>query len=102
MTLAEWALLASCLAGAAVTFFLAVYMTVAPWWRSQEGQNVVLLSAVIVLAAALAIVGRLGFLDVARVGAIVVWTTVAIAYVWRTGLVLRAQGILRRRKPPQH
>lgn len=91
MDLTMMALIASCVAGAVATAFLIEYMVLAPWWKSQVGKNVVLLTAIIIVAAALAIVGRLGWVEVARVGSVVVWFGVAAVYVWRIWMLAKAQ-----------
>lgn len=100
----DWTQVATMVAGVAVTGFVIAYTIIARWWRTQEGQNVVLLSVLILAAASIGFLRRLGFPDLANVLAALVWTGVAVSYVWMTGLLFRAQGVhrmlnRRRRRP---
>lgn len=89
---------------APILVFVLIYCVVARWWRSQEGQNVVLLSVLLLLLASLSIVSRAGFPELARTLASILWCGVGAIYVWRTGLLLRAQGFIGdvERRPDPH
>ena len=91
----DWTQIATILAGSAVLVFILTYMVIARWWRSQEGQTIVILSVLIVLAASIGITRRYGFPAIANVMAIVVWSGVFVVYLWLTALLLRAQGVHR-------
>lgn len=101
MSLVEFTQLASIVAGVVVGAFVLIYSVVARWWRSQEGQNVMLMSLLILAAVNVGIIGRAGHIDLARALGAGVWWGVAVVYVWRTWLLLRAQSfLLNRREPP--
>jgi len=81
-----------------ILVFVVAYGMLARWWTSQEGQNVILLSVLLLILAALSVVGRAGYPELARTLASIAWYGVGAVYVWRTGLLLRAQGFIGRRK----
>lgn len=98
----EWVQIATAIATVAIVGFVATYWLLARWWRTQEGQNVILLSGLLIVLAGIGFARRAGLPPLAAdilVG--LAWSGVAVAYVWRTGLLLRAQGILHRRRPPE-
>lgn len=86
---------------APILVFVVTYCLLARWWRSQEGQNVILLSVLLLILASLSAVSRAGLPDLARTLASIVWCGVGVVYVWRTGLLLRAQGFLGRKERRQ-
>lgn len=84
--------------------FLAAYSVMARWWRSSEGQNIALGALWIVVLASIGFLRRVG-VDPMVVDflAALAWAGVALTFVWRTGLVLRAQGFLgQHRRPDPH
>lgn len=65
------------------------------WWRSAEGRNVMSLAVIVGCLALIGVVrGLLGdrFADLLAVGA---WTAVGVIFLWRSSLLLRAQGFRR-------
>ena len=87
---------------APILVFVVTYCILARWWTTQEGQNVILLSVLLLLLASLAIVSRAGFPELARTLASILWCCVGGVYVWRTGLLLRAQGFIGRAERRRH
>ncbi len=83
----------SIFAGLAAVLFIPTYALVARWWKSQEGQNVMLLMFWIFMAMIAGMVGRAGYLDASRIMGIIIWNGVGLTLLWRWYLLLRAQGI---------
>jgi hypothetical protein len=80
---------------AASVLFVAVYSSMAPWWRSQIGRALVALDTGLALALAPIVMHRLAGLDVTSLA--FAWyyfaslTLVAGATVWRTWIVAKTQ-----------
>ena len=91
MDLVEVTQVVSIFAGCAVLGFIAVYSTLARWWRSQEGQTVMLLAVIIAVAVVDGILGRLGLVEFARGLAVGIWAAVGGVFIWLTVLLIRAQ-----------
>ena len=85
----------------AAVMFIGAYSVMARWWKSGEGQNIALGAVWIVVLASIGFLRRIGTdPQVVDALAAAAWAGVAITFVWRTGLVLRAQGFLGQHKRP--
>lgn len=81
----------------AVAGFVACYNLAARWWSTPEGQNVMLLSVVVVTFAMVGQLTRYGVIPmtVAPYVSACLWVAVTVTYIWRTILMLKAQGFWR-------
>ncbi len=101
MELVDLAQFASITLGIAALVFIVAYALLARFWKTQEGLNAWLMAVFIFLAVIVSVIGRAGAVDVSRILNVIISFLVAGILFWRTGLLLRAQGItLNRRRPP--
>lgn len=81
-----------------ILVFILTYHVVARWWKTPEGQNVMTLAVLLMLFSLVILIRRAGHPDAARIMTDIIFYLVGVTFLWRTGLLLRAQGFLGRRE----
>lgn len=77
-----------------ILVFIVTYHVLARWWKTPEGRNVMALALLLMMFSLVIIIRRAGFPDAARLMTDGLFYLVGVTFLWRTGLLLRAQGFL--------